>query len=178
MYLWDLWSFPQWGSLKTVWRNFHQQWLIAWCLKAEFILTTLISTFIVKLSKTWGKYERDESICEILGLQKTFFNIESCKKTFNVYGTFFCKKGSYPGLQEWEKIQHGTKYKVFVLRGRPGWSAASWVAKAKSQADWRKREQEAQTDMPNSSLQTRSTNLLRKIKQKSETMMWNIFTRY
>lgn len=52
--------------------------------------------------------------------RKLFFNIESCKKTFNVYRTFFCKKGSYPGLQEWEKIQHGTKYKVFVLRGRPG----------------------------------------------------------
>lgn len=38
MCLWKLWSFPQWGSLKKVWRNFHQQWWMARCLKAEFVV--------------------------------------------------------------------------------------------------------------------------------------------
>lgn len=38
MYLWKLWTSPQWGSLKTVWRNFHQHWWMAWCWKPGFIL--------------------------------------------------------------------------------------------------------------------------------------------
>lgn len=38
MCLWKLQIFPQRGSLKAVWRNFHQQCWMVQCLKAEFVV--------------------------------------------------------------------------------------------------------------------------------------------